>query len=174
MTDAKVTQLCRWLDQYLTVARAYLGKPSTEDIILHFLTAPPDFHKIHCSTANYRTLGIKEGEYYYNGPASGGTTPQLYCMRNSVMVPVLAYQDFFSATLISVNPEYVVGGQPKIKASEVVVFDYLSKSGGELTGPLSMPAGWRPTQSNELVPKSYVDALRLELETRVGKLETKA
>lgn len=172
MNDAKVVQLCRWLDQYLTIARAHLVKPATEDLILHFLTAPPTFHYFHCSTANYKTLGIKEGEFYYNGPSAKGSSPQLYCMKNGIMVPVMVYEEFFAATLISVNPEYVPGSAPTIKAEEVVMFDYLSKSGGELSGPLHMPLNWKPTSSTELVPKSYVDALRLELEQRLGRLES--
>ena len=171
--DLKITQLCRWLDQYLLIARAYLIKPTTHDIVLRFITAPPNFINFHCSTANYRTLGITEGEFYYNGPSTSTTSAQLYCMKNSIMVPVLAYEEFFAATLISINPEYVVGSLPRLKAEEVIVFDYLSKSGGQLTGPLFLPPNWRPQSTNELVPKSYVDALRLDLESRIGRLETK-
>lgn len=170
--DPRINQLCQWLDSYLTIARAAQALSSTTDLVLHFLTSPPDFIFIHCSTANFRTLGIKEGEFYYNGPASNGSTPALYVMKSGVITPVLTYEEHFNATLISVNPEYQAGAPAKITAREVVVFDHLSKSGGQMTGPILMPLNWRPASTNELVPKSYVDAMRLELEQRIGRLES--
>lgn len=173
--DVKISQLKTWLDQYLNVARAFLNKPPTYDLVLYFVTAPPEVIKIHCSTANYKTLPILNGEFLYNGPkeVSNGLVPQLYFMKNGSLVPVLKYSDYFSATLISINPEYQVGKPATIKAQEVVVYDYVNKNGDDLLGPLRMPANWIPSNPTELVPKIYVDTLRAELEARIGTLETK-
>lgn len=173
MSDQKLNQLKSYLDSYLTIARAALGKPATDDLVLYFLTAPPDFVKIHCSISNFRTLTILNGEFYYNGPSSAGIAlPQLYYMKNGTLVPVLKFTDYFNATLISVNPEYLPGRAPTIKATDAVIMDNVSKSGDELTGPLSMPIDWVPINANELVTKSYVDQLRLDLEQRIGALES--
>lgn len=118
---------------------------------------------------------MKNGEFLYNGPeaVSNGLQPQLYCMRNGGLVPVGTYSDFFSATLISVNPEYIVGKTPEIKAQEVVTYSFVDKNGDTLNGPLKMPLNWNPTNSNELVHKQYVDELRLQLEARLGLLESR-
>ena len=175
VTDDKVTQLKAWLDSYLTIARSYLNQPASTDLVLYFLTSPPDMIKFHCSTANYKTLGMQNGEFLYNGPlaVSNGLIPQIYCLKNGALVPVAKYSQFFDATLISVNPEYVVGKTPEIKAKEVVVYSFVDKNGDSLAGPLTMPLNWNPTNSNELVTKQYVDTLRLELEARLGSLETR-
>lgn len=113
------------------------------------------------------------GDFYYNGPdtVSNGLIPQLYCMVNGTLTPVATYSDFFSSTLISVNPEYTVGKAPTIKAQEVVVFNYVDKNGDALSGPLTMPDAWIPQSSNELITKQYCDDLRLDLETRLGNIE---
>ena len=175
VTDSKVTQLKTWLDSYLTLARAYLNKDASTDLILYFLTSPPDMITFHCSTASYKTLGMKNGDFLYNGPStvSNGLIPQLYCMVNGTLTPVATYSDFFSATLISVNPEYSVGNAPQIKAQQVVVFNYVDKNGGELSGPLTMPDAWIPQALNELITKQYVDTLRLDTETRLGSIEAR-
>jgi hypothetical protein len=175
ITDDKVTQLKTWLDSYLNIARSYLNQSPSSDLLLYFLCNPPEMITLHCSTANYKTLNLKNGEFLYNGPSSvsNGLIPQIYCMKNGALVPVSTYSDFFSATLISVNPEYIVGKTPEIKAQPVVVYSFVDKNGDELNGPLTMPVEWVPTNSNELVTKQYVDQLRLELEARLGLLESK-
>lgn len=172
MSDTKLTQLKTWLNTYLTIARAYLKVDAAYDLKLYFITAPPETITIHCSTNDYRKLSIANNEFVYTGPPEVClTTPQLFCLRSGVLVPVLAYQDYFSATLISVNQEYSTEF-PIIKAKEVVVQDFLDKSGGQLTGPLLVPEGWKPNSPNELISRDYVDSLLLKLETRIGALET--
>lgn len=173
MSDAKLTQLKTWLNTYLTIARAYLKVDATYDLKLYFITAPPETITIHCSTKDYRKLTVANDDFVYNGPPEvcPTLTPQLFCVKSGVLVPVLSYHDYFSATLISVNPEYSTD-TPVIKAKEVVVQDFVAKSGGQLTGPLLMPDGWKPNSSNELVSKGYVESLLLELDTRIGIMET--
>jgi hypothetical protein len=85
--ELKVAQLKRWLDSYLSIARAYLNKAPSTNIILYFLTAPPEMIKVHCSTSNFKTLGMANGDFLYNGPStvSNGLTPQLYCMKNGAI-----------------------------------------------------------------------------------------
>lgn len=174
MSDQKLSQLKSYLDSYLTIARAALGKSAAEDLVLYFLTAPPDFVKVHCSTSNFRNLNMQNGEFYYNGPSSAGVAlPQLYYMKMGTLVPVLKYTDYFNATLISVNPEYLPGRAPTIKATDAVIMDNVSKSGDSLTGPLSMPLDWVPVNANELATKGYIDQVRLDLEQRMGALESR-
>ena len=71
------------------------------------------------------------------------------------------------------NPEYATTAVPIIKAQDVVVMDYVDRQGGQLSGPLLMPANWIPSNKDELVPRSYVDKLRLDVEERLALLENK-
>ena len=171
MSSTKVAQLCNWLDSYLAIARAVLSKPASTDLPLYFVTSPPTIITIHCTTANYKTVGLLDGEFYYNGPAVTNSSSMLYYFKNNTLTPVIRYEDFFDATLISINTEYEVGGQSKVRAKEVVTVEYVPKHGTEMEGPLTMPQNYVPRDTNELVPKSYVDKLRLDLELRIGKLE---
>lgn len=172
-TDTKLTQLKTWLNTYLTVARAYLKAEPAYDLKLYFITAPPEVITVHCSTSDYRQLNMQNNEFLYNGPpsASSSIVPQLFCLKSGTLVPVLNYAEYFSATLISINPEYSTTAVPIIKAQNVVVMDYVDRQGGQLSGPLLMPPNWVPSNKNELVPMSYVDQLRLDLEERIALLE---
>ena len=101
--DAKVAQLCTWLDSYLAISRAVLNRPPTQNTILYFLTAPPTMMRFHCTTANYKNVEMQPGDFYYNGPGTKNSQAMLYCLLNGSLVPVLKFTDFFAATLISVN-----------------------------------------------------------------------
>lgn len=172
MSDNKIVQLKTWLDSYLNIARGYLEVKPNKNLELHFMSKPPHVLKIHCTTANFNSVGIKDGEFYYNGPKVNNNTPQLYYMSGGVLTVVNDYNLYFGATLISLNPEYVAGQVPVLRATEVIVQDYINRNGGELAGALTMPNKWVHTKPTELVSKAYVDTLRLEVETRLGALES--
>lgn len=174
--DLRLNQLYSWLDTYLTVARSYLKINSNTNLKLYFLVSPPDMITFHCSTSNYKNIGMEVGDFYYNGPPGASVVkPQLYYLSNSsTLTPVLNYQDYFDSTLISINPEYIAGQSPTIKATEVINMEYVNKNGDTLNNSLMMPTNWMPTNSDELVTKRYVDQLRFDLEVRLGLLESKS
>lgn len=165
--DDKLNQLKSWLNEYLLIARAYLGKQPTDDLVLRFV-ADGEVLTFHCTTST----GVvpEEGQYIYNWPTSSDVVPaKLTVMRKGILQELNAYE--FGTTLISINPDYRVGYPPQVNPVPVVVVRYLSESGGAVKGRLGHAITTNPVDNNEFVPKWYVDALRADAEYRIGLLE---
>lgn len=164
MSDAKLSSLLTYLDNYLYVYRVKYKSESNANIPLTFLTnSMPAKLVINCCIGEPL---INDGDYWYNGSVLRkwiSNAPQNAYGFSRTYLVCNTYSDGFKTTLVSLNPD--------IKIDNVTVTtllppsgEFLRRSGDTATGPLYLFRD--PEQLQEAANKAYVDNNFIQIDTQ--------
>ena len=169
-SDTKLASFLTYIANYLYVYRIKFNKSPADNVQLRFLAnSTPDALTINCCTAEPL---MAVGDYWYNGTVLRlciGDAPEQQYGFSKTYKTCYTYNEAFTSTLISLNPEIVLdNGVTTTTPAPNFNVQYIKKSGDKMGGPLLL---WRmPVEEMESAPKAYIDAETAKLAANDTKL----
>ena len=171
-SDTKLASFLTYLANYLYAYRIKYNKSPADNVQLLFLAnSTPDALTINCCSAEPLSA---VGDYWYNGTVLRlclGDAPQEQYGFAKTYKTCYTYDDAFTSTLISLNPDIVLESGTTTTQAPSSNIQYIKKFGDEMAGPLIL---WRmPVEDLEAVPKKYLEDELAKLSANDTKLSVR-